>query len=397
MFQSSETRQTWKILTTALFVALTAGPASAQRLIPTSVPNQATVQMSRQELLAAAHQNKDSLRLKRDLMGEKRDRWGSVTREMVKEARSHLRLMERENILTRNWLETETKSFMRMTGVTLDDLKDSFDDRKNLIASSKGAARFSNGSGSRRNRSDFVDLSWKMSQTPSGRAALAKPVASMPAKNFGAHRFGGIVLANADLRQLPESLRRGMGERIHHQFNRQWQTTVSDLRDGQSIPTERIDRMLNLVDDLRAESARTASVQTPAAKSYLRNCEELVYALVNPENRAALTRYIEDSGHAFPGGATNDLLRHVLNHQLTIHTGSDAHLALGQYTHAIIAGANNKAEELDRRIERLKQQLPGNNAVMRERMVPVEFGASTDRRYISAKAPWDLESKDKKE
>lgn len=397
MFQMSLTLPSGTISATLVLVSLTTATASAQRLVPTSVPNRAVVQMSRQELLAAARENKDSLRLRRDLMGEARDQWGSVTRELVKEARSHLRLMDKENILQRHWLEAETKSFMRMASITLDDLADSQSDRKDLVITSKGAARFSNGSGSRRNRSDFVDLSWKMSQTPSGRGALAKPAASMSADSFGAHLFDGIVLANAELKQLPASLRRGSGERIHHQFNRQWQTTVSDLRNGRSIPTQRIDRMLELVDGMREESVRTASVQTPAAKGYLRNCEELIDTITNQEKRTELVRYIRDSGYAFAGGKTSDLLRHVLNHQLTIRTGSDAHLALGEYTHAIIEGADKKVVELDHRIERLKQQLPGNNAVMRERLVPPEFGASTDRRYIPTQRPWDLEPKGKKE
>ena len=86
-----------------------------------------------------------------------------------------------------------------------------------------------------------------------------------------------------------------------------------------------------------------------------------------------LGEFLRNKGYGFQGQTVGEMVRHILEHDLVIIPGTEAHYALGTVTNALIEVAKAEADVLTARIEVLKAQSPSHNAALRQKLIPLHL------------------------
>ena len=82
----------------------------------------------------------------------------------------------------------------------------------------------------------------------------------------------------------------------------------------------------------------------------------LVAAAGDPKRREQLHRYYRGSGPGFDGGTVADLVNHVLANNLSVRTGSPAHVIFAELGHDMLRDLNGQVDLADQRVEYYKIQ-----------------------------------------
>lgn len=294
-----------------------------------------------------------------------------------REATQALRVRIHEHKLKRKWMNVEMHAFHRLAGHIDTELVAVTEARKNLQTASFGAAQFGNGDDWPTKRGAFIKLLRQVGHTDEARAMLQQAVQPQPAENFYNHSYLNLVDGDGNLSNPPKTLTdrsiEGRGIELFRDFRDEWQHAVVDLKEGRLIgsgQTERMHAMLNEWDDVRGTIRGMPSV---AGTSYLERAGLLVTTMEQTEGRMELGDFLRNKGHQFRGKTVGEMMRHVLEHDLVVAPGSDAHIALGTVTNALVQVAKDEAAELTARIDVLKSQSPSHNAAIRQKLIPLHL------------------------
>jgi hypothetical protein len=205
------------------------------------------------------------------------------------------------------------------------------------------AIRYSNGSTHPSYRGAFQALLALLEQTPQQSSLLYQGVPAMSASEFGCKRSFHIVRADGTLVSPPEPL---VGDSpddpaslASRSFGGLWVEVATDVKAGQPIARERVVKLQQALTEWKAAAqgtmGRAPQSRQSAARAHLNTAEALICCLNDDERTEKLSQFLRVGDAGFPGGTVGDLVRHILDNQLSVPYGSRPQLVLANLTHDI--------------------------------------------------------------
>lgn len=182
----------------------------------------------------------------------------------------------------------------------------------------------------------------------------APPIA---ADNFEPHLFRGVVESTGELLALPDGLlefveRKGHATKLAALQSR-WSILVNGLVAEGTVSASHRQALLRQLKELR----RIAATATPTIRAQtnmiLERIEKLVNALRHRMECQALSRFLENRGHAFAGGTVGALLEHVVAYGLVPRQASVPQRLLSKLATVLAQTASHQSCEVRKRLDKL--------------------------------------------
>ncbi|MBT4864391.1 MAG: hypothetical protein HON53_04615 [Planctomycetaceae bacterium] len=325
-----------------------------------------------------AQDDPPAIRYRRDLT------YASIERSLFKsvnvynsgwrEANASLKLRALEHKLKRQWLNVEMRAFHRLAGVIDSELETIVAARKDLVTSSLDAVRFSNGDNWPVRRSAFIKMLRQVGHSDQAREMLRQQADPLPAYNFTNHKYLRLVDADGSLSPPPKTMtdrsHEGRGIELFRSFRDEWQQAATALKQDRLVGSEQTERMRSLLSELDDARDTIRGKPSVASTTYLEQAGLLVATIEQTEGRMEMGEFLRNKGHGFQGETVGEMVRHILEHDLVVIPGTEAHLAMGTVTNALVKVAKAEADVLTARIEVLKAQSPSHNAALRQKLIP---------------------------
>lgn len=202
---------------------------------------------------------------------------------------------------------------------------------------------------------------------------LRRPVSSVRGDEFvPTSVISAVLMADGSLVGPPTVLLRS--DRKHPlakartAFEACWASARAELVAGRSVDFERHEALVEALarwQDAAKEVAGTASVQKLQARRYFEALACLTNSLTIQSREKIVRSYLQTSGFEFTGGVLADLVRHVLENELSVRYGSEPQLAIAGLGRELVAQIDSSIASLDELVEVFKGQNPARKSAPR--------------------------------
>ena len=231
---------------------------------------------------------------------------------------------------------------------------------RQLLRLCRHVRSFASGAGDAAQEDAFSQLLRQVGAREGVAVVLQEEIPALDSDNFVAELFCDLVSPDGQLVEPPLRLQQGTLAPHFENAQTAWNDLVEILKNGQPrapdiVPFresfERWNRAYrSTLDRRRADGAAVE------AFTYMKQIDGLSRALGRATDRKALSAFLGSAGHPFPGGTVGDLVKHVVDHAITVRPGSDAHVVLSKLTQEMLLEAEADLAVLEDRIEFYKQQ-----------------------------------------
>ena len=231
---------------------------------------------------------------------------------------------------------------------------------RQLLRLCRHVRSFASGAGDASQEDAFSQLLRQVGAREGVAVVLQEEIPALDADNFVAELYCDLVSPDGQMVEPPFRLQRGTLAPLFDETQAAWNNLVEILKDGQASASdivlfrESVQRWnLAYRSTLNRRRADGAAVE---AFTYMKRMDGLSRGLGRTNDRQELSAFLRSAGHPFPGGTVGDLLKHVVDHAITVRPGSDAHVVLSKLTQEMLLEAEADLAVLEDRIEFYKQQ-----------------------------------------
>ena len=226
-----------------------------------------------------------------------------------------------------------------------------------LVRLARSTQSYGSGAGDAAQQAAFSQLLRQVGAREGVAVVLQEEIPELDANSFVTEPFGNLVLPDG---QLVEPPLRGALAAHFDEVQAAWNGLVEVLADEQTraqdiAPFHEAVEQWNLSYRSTLDRSR-ADGPGLEAFTYMKQMEALMRVLGRARDRKELSAFLRDAGHPFPGGTVGDLVTHVVNRDITVCPGSDAHVVLSKLTQEMLFEAEADLAVLEDRIEFYKQQ-----------------------------------------